>query len=117
MFETKTVGPCYVWKLKWREGNMTPWLPQWLRPCIHYCCLLLKLSKVFSVSLRIFFQHHEFKFCVLLKMNVFKHFIIFRLHNVCSQENFKKNILRSLILGKFFILVIFACQLKRKFAV
>ena len=49
--------------------------------------------------------------------NVFKHFIIFRVHNICSQENFKKYILVSVILGKFVILAIFASPLKRKFAV
>ena len=35
---------------------------------------------------------------------VFKHFIIFIVHNVWSQENFEKNIIVSLILGKFVIL-------------
>ena len=40
-------------------------------------------------------------------------FIIFRKHNVCSQQNFKKYVLVSLTLSIFVILVIFACSLKR----
>ena len=39
MFETETVGPCLVQKLKWGRGgggeNMVPLTPQWLRPWLN----------------------------------------------------------------------------------
>ena len=34
MFETETVGPCLIRKLKWGMGEHPPWPPQWLRPRI-----------------------------------------------------------------------------------
>ena len=39
--------------------------------------------------------------------------IIFRVQNVCSWQNFQNHILISLILGILYLLVMFACQLKR----
>ena len=33
MFQTKTVEPFLVWKLKWGGGPWPPWPPKWLRPC------------------------------------------------------------------------------------
>ena len=36
MFETETVGPCLVQKLKWEGGIIAPCPPQWLRPCNIY---------------------------------------------------------------------------------
>ena len=81
------------------------------------CSVEHSFKDIFS-KLRILIQHTANNELKLFNLgNVFKHLIIFRVHNICSQESFKKYILTSVMLGKFAILVIFASPLKRKFAV
>ena len=41
MFETVTVGSCFVWKFQW-GGGMAPWPPQRLHLCL---CIKPKMEK------------------------------------------------------------------------
>ena len=60
---------------------------------------LVNLLTDISSKPRILIQHNVNNQLKLFNLgNVFKHFIVFRVYNVCSKENFKKYIIASLVL-------------------